>query len=78
LTPFFGPLFARNLSAVPHTKRDCQTSGVVTLEDAIETLPGREIVDESDVVEDMQELAKVKYRERLRQNRQKQGIDNKD
>ena len=47
-----------------------QTAGVVTLEDAIETLLGREIVDESDQVEDMQALAKDKYRERLRQDRQ--------
>jgi CBS domain containing-hemolysin-like protein len=43
-----------------------QTSGVVTLEDAIETLLGREIVDESDAVEDMQKLAKDKHRARLR------------
>jgi CBS domain containing-hemolysin-like protein len=48
-----------------------QTAGIVTLEDAIETLLGREIVDESDSIEDMQELAKNKYRERLRQDEQK-------
>jgi CBS domain containing-hemolysin-like protein len=47
-----------------------QTSGVVTLEDAIETLLGREIVDESDTVEDMQVLAKNRYRERLRVDKQ--------
>jgi len=47
-----------------------QNAGVVTLEDAIETLLGREIIDESDAVEDMQALAKNKYRERLRENKQ--------
>ena len=47
-----------------------QTAGIVTLEDAIETLLGREIIDESDSIEDMQELAKNKYRERLRQDDQ--------
>ena len=52
-----------------------QTSGVVTMEDAIETLLGREIVDESDLVEDMQELARGKYRERLRQDKQKDASD---
>lgn len=43
-----------------------QTAGVVTLEDCIETLIGREIVDESDEVEDMQVLARTNYRQRLK------------
>ncbi len=47
-----------------------QNSGVVTLEDAIETLLGREIMDETDTVSDMQELAKHRYRERLREGKQ--------
>ena len=50
-----------------------QTAGIVTLEDAIETLLGREIVDESDTVEDMQALARGKYRERLREGKVKPG-----
>jgi len=52
-----------------------QTAGVVTLEDAIETLLGREIIDESDTVADMQALAKGKYRERLRQVREQEEKD---
>jgi len=43
-----------------------QTAGVVSLEDAIETFLGREIVDESDQVEDLQQLAKANYRQRLK------------
>jgi len=35
-----------------------QTVGIVTLEDAIETMLGREIIDETDQVEDMQIFAK--------------------
>ena len=48
-----------------------QPAGVVSLEDAIETLLGREIVDESDVFEDMQALARGKYRDRLRKEKNK-------
>ena len=36
------------------------TAGIVTLEDALETLLGHEIVDESDLVADMQEFAKAR------------------
>ncbi|WOG28194.1 CNNM domain-containing protein [Endozoicomonas sp. 8E] len=39
--------------------------GIVTLEDMIETLLGREIVDESDEVVDMQQAAKTKWAVRL-------------
>ncbi len=39
-----------------------QTSGIVTLEDAIETLLGKEIVDETDTIEDMQKLAKDRFK----------------
>ena len=40
-----------------------QTSGVVTLEDAIETLLGVEIVDEMDEIEDMQVFARDKNKQ---------------
>jgi CBS domain containing-hemolysin-like protein len=40
-----------------------QTTGVVTLEDAIETLLGVEIIDEMDEVEDMQAFAKDKNKQ---------------
>ncbi|MGE3613732.1 MAG: transporter, partial [Sulfurimonas sp.] len=51
-----------------------QTSGVVTLEDAIETLLGVEIVDEMDEIEDMQVFAKdrsKKFQDRMRVERKK-------
>lgn len=43
-----------------------QTQGIVTLEDAIETLLGVEIMDEFDDVENMQELAKLQMRQKHR------------
>jgi len=46
-------------------------AGIVTLEDAVETLLGLEIVDEADTVEDMRALA----RERWRTRAERMGID---
>mgnify|MGYP003533075097 CR=1 FL=1 len=51
-----------------------QTAGVVTLEDAIETLLGVEIVDEMDEVEDMQIFAKDRskqFQDRIRVEKKK-------
>lgn len=41
-------------------------SGVVTMEDVVETLLGMEIVDEIDTIEDMQKLARQNWKERAK------------
>ncbi len=45
------------------------TAGIVTLEDTIETLLGAEIVDETDEVTDMRELAGQLFQDKLRGRR---------
>lgn len=42
------------------------TAGLVTIEDLVETVLGLEIVDEADTTEDMQELARQRWRRRAR------------
>lgn len=49
-------------------------SGVVTMEDLVETLLGMEIVDEVDAIDDMQQMARRKWMERAR----RLGIVNED
>ncbi len=45
------------------------TEGIITLEDAIETLLGVEIVDELDTEEDMRKLARKRWKARLKRNK---------
>ncbi len=51
------------------------TAGVVTLEDAIETLLGSEIVDESDAATDLRHLARQQAVEKLKNIQQTPNID---
>jgi len=45
------------------------TSGIVTMEDVIETILGLEIMDEMDTVEDLQEAARKQWKDRLREKK---------
>jgi CBS domain containing-hemolysin-like protein len=54
------------------------TRGLVTLEDAVETLLGMEIVDELDSVEDMQALARQQWTKRARALGLETEVLNKD
>ncbi len=63
-------LFSRFLDAREHIALVVDAfgglAGIVTMEDVIETLLGLEIVDESDHVEDMQQLARRNWEQRAR------------
>jgi len=53
-------------------------TGIVTMEDAIETLLGKEIVDEYDEVVDMRELARNKRFRFLRRARREESTESKE
>ena len=57
-------LFERNAHLLLTVDEYGSTSGLVTLEDTVETLLGMEIVDEADRHVDMQQLARRKWQER--------------
>ena len=52
-------LFEKRQQLLAVTDKFGGTSGILTMEDVIETLLGKEIVDETDEVDDMRELALV-------------------
>lgn len=45
------------------------TAGIVTIEDVVETLLGEEIMDETDDVEDMQVLAKIRWKNKVKKQK---------
>ena len=66
LSKLFDELLTRNEHIAIVVDEFGTASGLVTLEDVIETLIGLEIVDESDTEVDMRELARKKWEERAR------------